>query len=161
MPNNLTLSWKQFEEDTDQLTQKLLALDQKWTAIVAIARGGLVPAAIVSNRLDIHWVDTICMSSYDDETFQQHHMEVLKEFKSESQNILVIDDLVDSGNTFKLVREMLPNAHFACVYAKPAGIPATDTYFREVAGDTWLVFPWEEQIEDQSSVDLSAAKNAL
>lgn len=146
MPNYLTLSWNQFEDDTHQLCDKLLACDKKWNAIVAIARGGLVPATILSHRLSIHWLDTICINSYDDDTFSQKNLEVLKELKNDSQNILVVDDLVDTGDTFRLVRQMLPNAHFSCVYAKPAGISSTDVYSLEVPTDTWLVFPWEEQL---------------
>jgi xanthine phosphoribosyltransferase len=147
MSKYLSLSWEQFAEDTHGLVRKLSDLDIKWTTIVAIARGGLVPAAIISHEMSIRSVDTICINSYDDETFQQQELEVLKGLQSDSQHILVIDDLVDTGKTFKMVRAMLPNAHYACVYAKPAGLATTDSHFKEVANDTWLVFPWEEQLE--------------
>ncbi len=55
--------------------------------------------------------------------------------------ILVVDDLVDTGATVKVVREMLPNAHFATVYAKPLGRPVVDTFVTEVSQDTWIYFP--------------------
>src|SRR3990167_6301350 len=108
MSKYLSLSWEQFSEDTHGLSRKLLDLDIKWTTLVAIARGGLVPAAIISNALAIRSVDTICINSYDDEAFQQQELEVLKGIKSDNHNILVIDDLVDTGKTFELVRAMLP-----------------------------------------------------
>jgi xanthine phosphoribosyltransferase len=146
MSQYLNLSWDQFAEDTNELTKKILSLDREWTKIVAIARGGLVPATIISHQISTRWVETICINSYDDQTLQQQELEVLKEFKSHSENILVIDDLVDTGKTFKLVRQMLPHAHLACVYAKPAGIFTTDTYFKEVPNNVWLVFPWEPAI---------------
>ena len=38
---------------------------------------------------------------------------------------------------------MLPNAHFATVYAKPAGVPVVDTFVTEVSQDTWIYFPWD------------------
>jgi xanthine phosphoribosyltransferase len=57
--------------------------------------------------------------------------------------VLVIDDLVDTGKTARVVRAMLPNAHFATVYAKPAGRPMVDTFVTEVSQDTWIYFPWD------------------
>jgi xanthine phosphoribosyltransferase len=59
------------------------------------------------------------------------------------KGVLVIDDLVDTGKTAKVVRAMLPNAHFATVYAKPAGRPMVDTFVTEVSQDTWIYFPWD------------------
>ena len=59
---------------------------------------------------------------------------------------LLIDDLVDTGETAKLVRERLPQAHFATIYAKPAGRPLVDTYITEVSQDTWILFPWDVEL---------------
>jgi xanthine phosphoribosyltransferase len=59
------------------------------------------------------------------------------------KGVLVIDDLTDTGKTAKVVRDMLPNAHFATVYAKPQGVPQVDTYITEVSQDTWIYFPWD------------------
>jgi xanthine phosphoribosyltransferase len=42
-----------------------------------------------------------------------------------------------------MVREMMPDAHFATVYAKPKGRPLVDTYITEVSQDTWIFFPWD------------------
>jgi xanthine phosphoribosyltransferase len=59
------------------------------------------------------------------------------------EGVLVVDDLVDTGKTARVVREMLPKAHFATVYAKPAGKPLVDTFVTEVAQDSWIYFPWD------------------
>jgi len=56
---------------------------------------------------------------------------------------LIIDDLVDTGRTAQEVRRLLPEAHFATVYAKPAGRPLVDTFITEVSQDTWILFPWD------------------
>ena len=56
---------------------------------------------------------------------------------------MVVDDLVDTGATAKVVREMLPKAHFATIYAKPLGRPLVDTFITEVSQDTWIYFPWD------------------
>jgi xanthine phosphoribosyltransferase len=78
-------------------------------------------------------------------------MQVLKEIApgvralgdGRGRGVLVIDDLTDTGKTAKVVREMLPEAHFATVYAKPAGRPMVDTFVTEVSQDTWIYFPWD------------------
>ena len=57
--------------------------------------------------------------------------------------LLVVDDLVDTGQTARVMRGLLPEAHFACVYAKPAGRPLVDTFITEVSQDTWIYFPWD------------------
>jgi xanthine phosphoribosyltransferase len=44
------------------------------------------------------------------------------------------------------VREHLPKAHLATVYAKPAGRPMVDTFITEVSQDTWILFPWDSEL---------------
>jgi xanthine phosphoribosyltransferase len=114
-----------------------------WSGIVAIARGGLVPAQIVARELEVRLIDTICISSYDHET--QRRPQVLKGMSGDGEGWLIVDDLVDTGQTGRIVREMLPKAHFATVYAKPAGRSVVDTYITEVSQDTWILFPWDMQ----------------
>jgi xanthine phosphoribosyltransferase len=57
--------------------------------------------------------------------------------------VLIIDDLVDTGKTARLVREMLPKGHYATLYAKPQGRPMVDTFITEVSQETWIYFPWD------------------
>ena len=59
---------------------------------------------------------------------------------------LIVDDLVDTGRTAQVVRKMLPEAHFATIYAKPAGRPLIDTFVTEVSQDTWILFPWDVEL---------------
>ncbi len=117
--------------------------NQQWQGIVAITRGGLVPAAIIARELDIHIVDTICISSYDWK--DQGGIEILKNVEGDGDGWLLIDDLVDTGKTAKVARDMGPRAHFATVYAKPAGRPIVDTFITEVSQDTWILFPWDAE----------------
>lgn len=119
-----------------------LAEAAPFQGIVAIARGGLVPAQIVARELSIRLIDTICIASYDDET--RGEPTILKGVAGSGEGWLIIDDLVDTGQTGRVVRHMLPRAHFATVYAKPAGRPVVDTYVTEVSQDTWILFPWDQ-----------------
>ena len=59
------------------------------------------------------------------------------------KGVLIVDDLVDTGKTARVVRELVPDAHFAAVYAKPMGRPMVDTFITEVSQDTWIYFPWD------------------
>ena len=141
------VSWDQFHRDAKALAWRLNGVGP-FRAIVAITRGGMVPAAIVARELGIRVIETVCMSSYNAEN-KQGALTVLKHIADDVMNgdegakVLVVDDLVDTGATAKLVRDMLPNAHFATVYAKPQGRPMVDTFITEVSQDTWIFFPWD------------------
>ena len=135
------ISWDQLHRDARALAWRLLDKDF-FKGIIAVTRGGLVPAAIIARELDIRLVDTICVSSYDWQN-QKGEVKLLKGIEGDGSGWLIVDDLVDTGRTGKLIRELLPKAHFACVYAKPAGRPLVDTFITEVSQDTWILFPWD------------------
>ena len=68
------------------------------------------------------------------------------------KGLLIVDDLVDTGTTGRLVRQLLPDAHFATVYAKPKGKPLVDTFITEVSQDTWIHFPWDTALSFQPPI---------
>ena len=134
------VSWEQLHRDAKALAWRL-AESGPFARIVAITRGGLVPAHIIARELDIRIIDTVCISSYDEQT--QREADILKPVAGDGTGWLIVDDLVDTGKTAKVVRELLPQAHFAAVYAKPMGRPMVDTFITEVSQDTWIYFPWD------------------
>jgi xanthine phosphoribosyltransferase len=139
------ISWDQLHRDSKALSWRLLDHDY-FKGIVAVTRGGLVPAAIVARELDIRLVDTVCVFSYNWQD-QRGEIEILKSIDHDGAGWLIIDDLVDTGRTAESVRQMLPQAHFATVYAKPAGRPLVDTFITEVSQDTWILFPWDSEVQ--------------
>ena len=139
------VTWDQLHRDSRALAWRLMDFNY-FKGIVAITRGGLVPAAIVARELDIHLVETVCVNSYHWQD-QKGEVEILKRLQIDGQGWLLIDDLVDTGSTAKTVRDMLPKAHFATVYAKPKGRPLVDTYITEVSQDTWILFPWDSEVQ--------------
>ena len=147
------VSWEQLHRDAKALAWRL-AERGPYARIVAITRGGLVPAHIIARELDIRLIDTVCISTYDDQT--QRESAILKSVAGDGAGWLIVDDLVDTGKTGRIVREMLPKAHFATVYAKPAGRPVVDTYITEVSQDTWILFPWDT--EPQYAKPIAAAR---
>ncbi|MCC5992129.1 MAG: xanthine phosphoribosyltransferase [Rhodobacteraceae bacterium] len=147
------ISWDQIHRDSRALAWRLDKQgpgDGAWRAVVAITRGGLAPAMIISRELDIRVVDTISVKSYDKQ--QQSEAEVLKAPQADlmapdGEGILIIDDLVDTGKTLELVRQLYPKAHFATVYAKPKGRDMVDSFITEVSQDTWIFFPWDMALQ--------------
>ncbi len=140
---NYPISWDQLHRDSKALSWRLHDMHQTWKGIVAVTRGGLVPAAVIARELGIHHIDTVCITSYNWQ--DQGEIKILKTVEGSGKDLLIIDDLVDTGSTAKIVRKMLPQAYFATVYAKPAGKPLVDAYVTEVSQDTWILFPWDSE----------------
>ena len=153
------VSWEELHRNSRALSWRLLELGP-WKGIIAITRGGLVPAAILARELDIRLIDTVCISSYEatasEGAKQQGELQLLKAAAGDGEGMLLVDDLVDTGQTARYVRELLPKAHFATVYAKPSGKPLVDTFITEVSQDTWIRFPWD--MEYSFSTPLAARK---
>ncbi len=143
------VSWDQFHRDARALAWRLHAAGP-FEAIVCVTRGGLVPAAIVARELNVRLIETVCVSSYQDyqnqgalKVIKGVAESIVKVGDGKGQGVLIVDDLVDTGKTAKVVRDILPRAHFATVYAKPMGRPQVDTFITEVSQDTWIYFPWD------------------
>ena len=149
------VSWEQLHRDAKALAWRL-AERGPYERIVAITRGGLVPAHIIARELDIRVIDTVCISSYDDQT--QRDAAVLKSVAGDGEGWLIVDDLVDTGTTARVIRGLVPKAHFATVYAKPAGKPVVDTFITEVSQDTWILFPWDTEPQFIAPIAKSVTK---
>jgi xanthine phosphoribosyltransferase len=145
--DEIIISWVELHRDARYLSE---VLHQKgpWKGIIAITRGGMVPAALVARELDIRLIDTICVTSYGageggGAQQAQGSVKVLKGVAGDGAGYLLIDDLVDTGRTAQEVRKLLPKAHFATLYAKPAGRPIVDTFVKEFKQNKWIHFPWD------------------
>src|SRR6266852_4305694 len=151
------VSWDEFHRDARALAWRLSGAGP-FEAIVCVTRGGLVPAAIVARELGIRVIETVCVASYNHVT--QGDLKVLKGIAADivalgggdGKGVLIVDDLVDTGKTAKVVRGLIPAAHFAAVYAKPMGRPMVDTYITEVSQDTWIYFPWDTGLAFQPPI---------
>jgi xanthine phosphoribosyltransferase len=151
------VSWDQFHRDCRALTWRLSGLGP-FAAVIGITRGGLVPATIVARELGVRMIDTVCVVSYDHQT--QGALRLLKGPSDQTmqlgggtgKGLLIVDDLVDTGKTARVVRDLLPDAHFATVYAKPMGKPLVDTFITEVSQDTWIFFPWDTGLAFQPPI---------
>ena len=146
------VSWDEFDRNAKALAWRVAELGP-WNGMIAVTRGGLVPATIVARELDIRLIETICIVGYEADSTNPQRSNEIKIIKPVSGIVgdglgwLIVDDLVDTGRTADMVRKLMPKAHLATVYAKPLGRPLVDTFITEVSQDTWIHFPWEVEPE--------------
>ncbi len=147
-----TVTWDQLHRDARALAWRLIERGP-FRGIVAITRGGLIPAAIIARELEVRLIESVCVVTYDEEEMGEPRITKPPTAAGDGTGFLIIDDLVDTGTTARAVRAILPKAHFATVYAKPAGRALVDTYITEVSQNTWILFPWDT--EPQFAVPLA------
>ena len=149
MPNKVYYPYQEFKEDLKTLIQKI---DQPFDAILGIARGGLSMAQMLGEYYDLREVYTINTIGYED-TQKLQSVEVfnIPDLKS-SKQVLIVDDIVDSGDTLvevlKILKEKYPNVTFltgSLFYKKTAKITPT-WYVKEAKG--WIEFFWSEDLRN-------------
>lgn len=136
------VSWEELHKAGRRLAQTLHDL-REWKGILTVTRGGMVPSAIIARELNIRLIDTICISSYEGQDRKNFRLSKAPDVEDDGEGWLIIDDLVDTGKTAAEVRSRYPKAHFATIYAKPAGLEYVDSYVEEVTQNTWIRFPWD------------------
>lgn len=144
IPHNV--SWTEVHRDTKHLVRKLIKLGP-WNGIIALTRGGLVPASILAREMEIRVVDTLCISTYEEQIKGTARVLKIPERAAAvgGDGWLLVDDLIDTGTTAKKAREILPKSHFATVYAKPLGLSEVDTFVSQVDQNVWVYFPWDTE----------------
>lgn len=152
-----TVSWDQLHRDSKALAWRLLEKGP-YRGIVAITRGGLIPAAIIARELDCRLIESVSIVTYDEEKRGEPRVAKPPVAAGDGEGWLILDDLVDTGTTARVIRALLPKAHFATVYAKPAGKPTVDTFITEVSQDTWILFPWDTEPQFVAPIVKSAGK---
>ena len=145
----VSVSW----DDIDRQS-RLLALAVRdiaaWRGIIGVARAGLIPATIMAYQLNLRLIDTLCIASYEDPgdlPGVQREAQILKNVAGDGEDMLIVEDIVDTGVTGRMIREMLPKAYFVTIFAKPKGKQFVDKAMIEVAQDTWIDFPWETPMD--------------
>jgi len=143
-PSQSILDWTEIETLSQRLADILRPVGP-FIGIAAITRGGLAPALLVAQELNIRLIDTIGLQTYQNRSLDRPTwVKPPSPHMGDGAGWLVIDDLTDTGTTLRHIRPLLPKATFAALYAKPAGKPLLDHYVTEVEQSCWLVFPWEK-----------------
>ena len=143
MSEKYVVTWDMFQMHARKLSERLLPASQ-WKGIIAVSRGGLFPAAVLARELGLRHIETVCSASYHDHN-NQGELQVLHaaQVPNGGEGFIVVDDLVDTGNTARAIRQMYPNAKFVTVFAKPAGAELVDDYVIDIPQNTWIEQPWD------------------
>ena len=148
---DLTTSWTDHIEGINALGETILASGWTPTAILAITRGGLIPATILAYMLDVRRIHTVRVQHYDNknsrlESGPQFVEETrpLDELNVYTERLLIVDDIIDTGDTLKLVRRAAHNhaedIKVAALYVRSDQKHSADWYWK--VEDEWVVFPW-------------------
>ncbi|QCI24330.1 xanthine phosphoribosyltransferase [Buchnera aphidicola (Muscaphis stroyani)] len=141
MSEKYIVTWDMLQIYARKLAHRLIKINS-WNGIIAVSRGGLVPSALLARELGIRCVDTICIASYNNH-FLKKNRKVIKKAEGNGEKIIVIDDLVDTGGTAKIIRNLYPKAHFVTIFAKPLGRSLVDDYIIDVPQKIWIEQPWD------------------
>jgi uncharacterized protein len=140
------ISWTEYGNLADALAERIRSQPESYDLVVGIARGGIPVAMVVSDHLDVK-LDIINVKSYEgiEERVAPRILSTLTEAVKEKR-VLLVDDLVDQGDTMATVSDFLGRQNpailkTAVLFKKPWTKMEPD-YFLEVV-DKWIVFPWE------------------
>lgn len=143
MTNKIYLSWEDVHAGVRLLAAKIKDSGRSYDRIIAVSRGGLLPAGILAYELNIRNCGAVCISSYDGDCMRaDSEVELADAPQNIDAGTLIVDDLADSGRTFRILRRLYPQASYAAVYSKAKGRDTVDYCAAEMPDD-WIVFPWD------------------
>ena len=145
----MKISWNDIDKYSKELGGKIKKSNYKFDAIIGIASGGLIPTTYLSKILGIKKIGLFCAKSYCDQ--KQCTLQVISkpQINLEGENVLLVDNLVDSGVTINCIKKLLFNEYKVkavkvAVYLvnKQNCKEYPDFYIKENKG--WIIFPWEK-----------------
>jgi hypoxanthine phosphoribosyltransferase len=158
----ITPTWDRIFDLCVEGAGRIMDLDVDFDLIVALSRGGLVPGRILSDLLAIHDVIVLDVKYYTGvgERADKPKINEMSKLSIKDKNVLVADDVVDTGESVKAAVEYLrslkpKNLTIFTMHAKPHRIIEPDIFIEET--NAWIIYPWEtlECISDLESRGMS------
>lgn len=145
------LTWEELGTASRELARQVVDSGFQPSIVIAIARGGMIPAGAMTYALGIKLTDAINVEFYTgvDRTLPDPILlaPMLDTNSIMNQKLLVVDDVADSGRTLSLVMQLLhgfgAEVRSAVLYAKSSTIIPPDYVWKHT--DDWIVFPWSAQ----------------
>lgn len=142
------LGWEQFGAAARELTQQVIDSGFDPQIVLSITRGGLLPAGAVSYALDnknIHIINVEFYTGVDSRLPEPVFLPPLPATNYlDGQRVLIVDDVADTGETLRLVRDFCDRhaaeSRTAVLYEKPRSVIACDYVWKRT--DKWITFPW-------------------
>ena len=165
--NKIYYTWSDVEHHTQEILRQICSDSWRPDYVVGLTRGGLVPANLISQYLGCR-METLKVSLRDDTECESNLWMAEDAFGHEMdrpKNILIVDDINDTGATLNYIREDWPsgcfpdNPRWTEVWGSnvrvavlvdnesskseiPVSYSAVD--INKAEQDSWIVFPWEE-----------------
>ena len=148
----LKLTWEDYFKLCDSLVEQVK--NEGYTDIIAISRGGLIPAQYLAYKLDIKRVHVFGVSSYKGQT--QDRFEIYQEIDthfSDKNKVLIVDDIADTGKTlyycldyYSVKLYYAQKVHICSLHYKPQNsIIKPEYYAQTVENNTWVVYPYDNK----------------
>lgn len=119
--DKIYISWQEVEDAIAAIADQIKAKNIKINFIKGVQRGGLVPAVLLSHKLNIPMISNGVMSD----------------------DVLVVDDICDSGQTIADLKNY--KCYTATIHHKQSATATPDFYHSLVPEDKWIVYPWEQR----------------
>lgn len=141
------VTWGDLDALCDELAGRIKASGAEFDILIAIARGGFVPARILSDRLSFRNLTSMSMVFYEYD--KRHENPIITYFDPacvRGKKVLLVDDVSDSGKSLIMARKAIMDAgaksvHVATVHIKPGTLFMPDFYAGSIDG--WIEYPWE------------------
>lgn len=141
-------SWTKIEKMCKLLAKKISSFRPDW--IIGISRGGLIPARLLSDHLNIHNISVIRIEFYKS-------IKQTKDFPTISQplqvnvkgkKVLIVDDIADTGRSLAVAKDHVKRAgayevKIAVLHSKPKSMIKPDFYIENA--NAWIIYPWEKE----------------
>jgi uncharacterized protein len=157
------VTWQAVEHQTQEILRQLQQDNWRPDYVVGLTRGGLVPANLISQYLDVP-METLKVSLRDDNQAPESNL-WMAEDAYQSKKILIVDDINDTGATLNYIKQdwqssCLPNSdHWNNIWSNSVRVAVlydnesskselnvdySSVTINKAQEDSWIVFPWED-----------------
>lgn len=138
------MSWQDVQILITGLVSLIKMRSNQPELIIGIGRGGLIPATMLSHHLEIPMFSYhLNLRDHDrDYVYEAAHAQLLQEVIG-TKNVLLVDDINDTGETLKLLESRFPNALSAVLVERSYSYHQATYVGTPFEGPNWIVFPWE------------------
>lgn len=154
-PNTIDYSWEECAETCKHMVGVMKAAGYTPRRILALAKGGLIPAALVHQAFPDAEFCVLRTKHYGPEgkTAEVELGTSISQLRDwDGYSTLIVDDICDTGDTFEALKEFMPDSHYAAMFMRNAGEDTEDTFHVDFVGyyvksPGWVNFPWENMAE--------------
>ncbi len=145
----LYVSWGEAIKLCYELAEKILKSNSDFDAVIAISRGGLIPARIISDTLGLYdlYVINSRLWGIGGMIYSEPIIKIPQTLNVENKRVLIVDEVVDTGKTMRKAMGILKNLgakeiKTATLHYKTRSIIVPDFYVKKLKKWVWIFYPW-------------------